>query len=169
MKKKKNESQQQQAILRRARQQLGVTAEGLAEGLGVSLKTVRSWLEPKTSASHRRMPATAQLLLNPFTTGTSACAAERSRRSGRSRRVAPSTRDPAACPQRAPGRAGSEQGEMQRLPEVLFLALFPGDGRLRRGLRHGGLRLHAFCLLAAHVARGAARGKSQGAEFRVAG
>jgi DNA-binding transcriptional regulator YiaG len=62
-KKKKNKEQEQQAVIRKARQTLGITTEQLAEQLGVSLKTVRSWLEPASSASHRRMPDTARLLL----------------------------------------------------------------------------------------------------------
>ena len=59
----KKKKKPQQAVLREARDQLGVTTEELAGQLGVSLKTVRSWLEPETSTSHRRMPDTPRLLL----------------------------------------------------------------------------------------------------------
>ena len=49
--------------LRRARERLDVTSEELAELLGVSLPTVRSWIAPTTSKMHRSMPRTAELLL----------------------------------------------------------------------------------------------------------
>lgn len=58
---KKTKTQQEQ--LRAARKTLGITTEELAERLGMSLKAVRSWLEPSTSTSHRTMPKGAMLLL----------------------------------------------------------------------------------------------------------
>ena len=53
----------QAAELRKARKALGVTTEGLAEKLGMSLPAVRSWLTPKTSKAHRTMPRGSRLLL----------------------------------------------------------------------------------------------------------
>lgn len=62
--KKPKAAKPQQQVLRDARDKLDLTTEALAGELGVSLKTVRSWLEPATSASHRAMPKGYQLLLD---------------------------------------------------------------------------------------------------------
>jgi hypothetical protein len=53
----------QAEVLRSARETLTATSEELAEMLGVSLPTIRSWIAPTTSKMHRPMPTTAQLLL----------------------------------------------------------------------------------------------------------
>ena len=54
----------QAKLLRGARKRLAVRSEELAELLGVSLPTLRSWIAPLTSKMHRSMPRTAQLLLD---------------------------------------------------------------------------------------------------------
>ncbi len=54
----------QAKLLRGARDRLDVRSEELAELLGVSLPTLRSWIAPMTSKMHRSMPRTAQLLLD---------------------------------------------------------------------------------------------------------
>ncbi|MFA6314330.1 MAG: hypothetical protein WCV99_24050 [Sterolibacterium sp.] len=54
----------QAEILRSARETLEINSEGLAELLGVSLATLRSWIAPESSKMHREMPKTAQLLLD---------------------------------------------------------------------------------------------------------
>ena len=54
----------QAKLLRGARDRLDVGTEELAELLGVSLPTLRSWIAPMTSKMHRSMPKTAQLLLD---------------------------------------------------------------------------------------------------------
>jgi len=43
---------------------IGVTSAEFAEMLGVSLPTLRNWIAPRTSKTHRTMPRTAQLLLD---------------------------------------------------------------------------------------------------------
>lgn len=53
----------QAKLLRDARDKLEITTEDLAERLGVSLPTLRSWLLPKGGKAHRPMPKTARLLL----------------------------------------------------------------------------------------------------------
>ena len=53
----------QAKLLRDAREQLELTSEQLAEELGVSLPTLRSWLLPADNKAHREMPLTAKLLL----------------------------------------------------------------------------------------------------------
>ena len=50
--------------LRKARRRLKVTSAELADMLGVSLPTLRSWIVPETSKAHRAMPKTAELLLD---------------------------------------------------------------------------------------------------------
>jgi transcriptional regulator with XRE-family HTH domain len=55
---------QQGNLLRQAREKLGLTVEGLADELGVSIHTMRSWLLPEDSKKHRKMPKTARLLLD---------------------------------------------------------------------------------------------------------
>lgn len=57
--------QQDQAILlRTARRRLNITTEELADLLGKSLPTVRSWLLPEGKAKARRnMPQSSRLLL----------------------------------------------------------------------------------------------------------
>ena len=50
--------------LRKARRKLNVNSAELAEMLGVSLPTLRSWIVPETSKAHRAMSKTAQLLLD---------------------------------------------------------------------------------------------------------
>jgi DNA-binding transcriptional regulator YiaG len=54
----------QAEVLRSARERLKVRSSELAEMLGVSLPTLRSWIAPETSKVHRSMPRTAQLLLD---------------------------------------------------------------------------------------------------------
>ena len=54
----------QAKVLRSARVKLEVKSEELAEMLGVSLPTLRSWIAPATSKMHRTMPKTAKLLLD---------------------------------------------------------------------------------------------------------
>jgi DNA-binding transcriptional regulator YiaG len=54
----------QAEVLRSAREKLTATSGELAEMLGVSLPTIRSWIAPTTSKMHRPMPTTAQLLLD---------------------------------------------------------------------------------------------------------
>lgn len=54
---------EQAEVLRAAREQLKVDSAELAELLGVSLPTLRSWIAPTSSKMHRTMPRTAQLLL----------------------------------------------------------------------------------------------------------
>jgi DNA-binding transcriptional regulator YiaG len=54
----------QAEVLRAAREQLQVDSAELAEMLGVSLPTLRSWIAPTSSKMHRSMPRTAQLLLD---------------------------------------------------------------------------------------------------------
>ena len=53
----------QAKALRNARKRLGLTSRELAEELGVSLPTLRSWLLPDDNKAHRGMPQTAKLLL----------------------------------------------------------------------------------------------------------
>ena len=53
----------QQEELRAAREALDVNTEALADKLGASLRAVRSWVLPITSAGHRTMPETARRLL----------------------------------------------------------------------------------------------------------
>lgn len=55
---------EQAEVLRAAREQLKVDSAELAEMLGVSLSTLRSWIAPTSSKVHRSMPRTAQLLLD---------------------------------------------------------------------------------------------------------
>jgi DNA-binding transcriptional regulator YiaG len=55
---------EQAEVLRAAREQLQVDSAELAEMLGVSLSTLRSWIAPTSSKVHRSMPRTAQLLLD---------------------------------------------------------------------------------------------------------
>ena len=54
---------EQAEVLRAARAQLKADSAELAELLGVSLPTLRSWIAPTSSKVHRSMPRTAQLLL----------------------------------------------------------------------------------------------------------
>lgn len=54
---------EQRKMLNKAREKLELTVEALAEELGVSIHTMRSWLLPEDSKKHRRMPRTAMLLL----------------------------------------------------------------------------------------------------------
>jgi DNA-binding transcriptional regulator YiaG len=54
---------EQAALLRDARERLGLKNEELAAQLGVSLSTLRNWIAPTSSRMHREMPLTAQLLL----------------------------------------------------------------------------------------------------------
>ena len=54
----------QAKTLRRARDSLEVSSGELAELLGVSLPTLRNWIAPPTSKTHRTMPRTAHLLLD---------------------------------------------------------------------------------------------------------
>lgn len=54
---------EQAKLLRAARDELETTNPDLAERLGVSLPTLRSWLLPTTAQAHRPMPQTARLLL----------------------------------------------------------------------------------------------------------
>lgn len=61
---KKNKKTTQQQLLRDARDTLGIDSTVLAEMLGVTLPTLRSWILPKTSKAHRGMPLTAKLLLD---------------------------------------------------------------------------------------------------------
>jgi DNA-directed RNA polymerase specialized sigma24 family protein len=53
----------QAKVIRGARVKLKTNSQELAELLGVSLPTLRSWIAPATSKMHRSMPKTAQLLL----------------------------------------------------------------------------------------------------------
>lgn len=53
----------QQNLLRRARKRLGVNTQELAAMLGKSYPSLRSWLQPATNKSYRKMPDTAKLLL----------------------------------------------------------------------------------------------------------
>lgn len=52
----------QAALIRTARKRLDITTEELADLLGKSLPTVRSWLVPK-GKSRRNMPESSRLLL----------------------------------------------------------------------------------------------------------
>ncbi len=63
----------QAEVLRCAREQLKASSEELAELLGVSLPTLRSWIAPPTSKMHRSMPRTAQLLLDRILADVGAC------------------------------------------------------------------------------------------------
>lgn len=54
---------EQRKLLNKAREKLELTSEALAEELGVSIHTVKSWLLPEDSKKHRPMPKTARLLL----------------------------------------------------------------------------------------------------------
>jgi DNA-binding transcriptional regulator YiaG len=53
----------QEKKLRDAREALNVTTEELAEQLGKSLSTLRSWLLPPGNKARREMPKSAELLL----------------------------------------------------------------------------------------------------------
>ena len=64
---------EQAEVLRAAREQLKVDSAELAEMLGVSLPTLRSWIVPTTSKMHRSMPRTAQLLLDRILADVGAC------------------------------------------------------------------------------------------------
>jgi len=57
-------TQTQQQMLRAARQALNITTEELAVQVGAKLKTLRSWLLPDDSKSHRQMSNSARLLLD---------------------------------------------------------------------------------------------------------
>jgi DNA-binding transcriptional regulator YiaG len=59
----------QAKVLRGARVKLKTNSQELAELLGVSLPTLRSWIVPPTSKMHRSMPKTAQLLLERILAG----------------------------------------------------------------------------------------------------
>jgi hypothetical protein len=63
----------QAEVLREARGRLKVRSDGLAEMLGVSLPTLRSWIAPETSKAHRSLPKTAQLLLDRILADEGAC------------------------------------------------------------------------------------------------
>jgi transcriptional regulator with XRE-family HTH domain len=53
----------QQEMLRAAMQQSGQTRQQMADGLGVSPRTLDNWLLPETSSDFLRMPKTAMRLL----------------------------------------------------------------------------------------------------------
>lgn len=54
---------EQGKLLRQAQEKLGLTVEELADELGVSIHTMRSWLAPEGWKKRRPMPKTARLLL----------------------------------------------------------------------------------------------------------
>ena len=54
---------EQARALKKAKEVLDLTTEGLADELGVSIHTLQSWLLPEKSDRHRPMPKTAKLLL----------------------------------------------------------------------------------------------------------
>jgi DNA-binding transcriptional regulator YiaG len=53
----------QAKLIRDARDKLEITTEELAAMMGVSLPSLRGWLNPPSSKAHREMPLMAKLLL----------------------------------------------------------------------------------------------------------
>jgi hypothetical protein len=54
---------EQAKLLKRAKEELGLTSKGLADELGVTLSGFNNWIAPKGSDRYRPMPKTARLLL----------------------------------------------------------------------------------------------------------
>lgn len=59
----------QREFLKQAMALLGVTREGLAQRIGVSVKTVNKWMSPKVSDEFRVMPTMAKYYVNDILTG----------------------------------------------------------------------------------------------------
>lgn len=59
----------QREFLKQAMTSLDVTREGLAQRIGVSVKTVNKWMSPKESDEFRVMPTMARYYMNDILTG----------------------------------------------------------------------------------------------------